>query len=168
MSRIIAISILLIGICLNANADVWRWTDANGITRFVSSSKPLYTWVDESGKVHYSDKPDHEDAVSVELVWHSIGEARAIAKSESTAAKSDAKIEARPGETDSERNEREMAEAYYCKRAKDVYDSYVKAPRLYETDSAGKRVYLDDQQMAAKLAETESAVAQLCNGTAAQ
>ena len=43
MNRLIATMILLFGICLGANADVWKWVDANGKTHFVDTMKPIYT-----------------------------------------------------------------------------------------------------------------------------
>lgn len=162
MFRHVAIAIALCGICQVASADIWMWTDAKGEVHLVNSSKPLYTWLDEFGNVHYSDTPDHEDAVSVDLVWHSTGTIEEKAGNKITTAKS-ARPAAIPGESEAERVIREQAEAYYCKRAKEIYDSYVNAPRLYETDLNGKRAYLDEKQTAAKLAETESAVAQLCH-----
>jgi hypothetical protein len=162
MFRHIAVAAVFFSICQSANADIWIWTDAKGEVHMVNSSKPLYTWLDESGNVHYSDTPDHEDAVSVELVWHSTGTAAAKDQNKNAPAKS-ARDNSHPGETEGDRVAREQAEAYYCKRAKEIYDSYLSAPRLYETDSNGDRVYLDKKQAAAKLAETESAVAKLCN-----
>ena len=72
MNRLVAVAVLLFGLSLNANADIWKWTDAHGKIHFVNTLKPIYTWV-EGGKVFFADKPGHEDAVSVELVWHSTG-----------------------------------------------------------------------------------------------
>ena len=65
--------ILAFGICGSANADVWSWIDAKGDMHFVDTIRPIYTWQDDYGKVFFSDKPDHVNAVSVELVWHSTG-----------------------------------------------------------------------------------------------
>ena len=135
MNRLIAVAVLLFGLSLNANADIWKWTDAHGKIHFVNTLKPIYTWV-EGGKVFFADKPGHEDAVSVELVWHSTG-------SDAEEAAKDAAEKAAPhekwayvGETPEERLERENAEKYYCNRAQDIYDSYLKAPRLYRTTEA--------------------------------
>ena len=162
MFRHIAVALAVFGNCQIANADIWIWTDANGEVHMVNSSRPLYTWLDESGNVHYSDTSEHEDAVSVELVWHSTDDKTDSAERKTITAKAP-DSGANPGETDAERVTREQAEAYYCKRARDIYDSYVYAPRLYDTDADGKRVYLDEQQTAAKLAETQSVVTQLCH-----
>ena len=73
MKRLLILLALTIGLALPAYADIWKWVDANGKTHFVDTKTSIYTWVGEDGKVHYADTPDHEDAVSVELVWHSPG-----------------------------------------------------------------------------------------------
>ena len=154
--------ILVIGMVLcsaTADADVWRWTDANGNIHFVESTKPIYTWTDASGESHYSDSPDHEDAVSVEFVWHSPGTLEDLRADESGSEGS-----AYPGESETERLEREQAERYYCKRATEIYDSYVNAPRLFRTNDAGEREYLDSKQAAAMIAETRERKDELCKG----
>ena len=69
MKSVFAILLLTVGIVFNADASIWKWVDSNGDTHFVDSNRPIYTWVDDYGKAHYSDKPDHEDAISVQLVW---------------------------------------------------------------------------------------------------
>ena len=134
---------LAFSLCLTANADVWKW-------------------VDENGKVHYSDKPEHESAVSVKLDWHSTSD---LSDSSSTNSQSDTSRgkEIDPNETVDERQEREMAEAYYCKQANEIYDSYANAPRLYKTNADGQREFLSDEAAAATLAESETRVSELCN-----
>ena len=73
MTRLVTIFVLTIGLSGPVIADVWKWVDSTGKTHFVDTMTPIYTWIDENGKRHYSDTPGHEDAVSVELVWHSGG-----------------------------------------------------------------------------------------------
>ncbi len=162
MKKLTAIIVLAFGLCLTANADVWKWVDAFGETHFVDTMTPIYTWVDEFGKVHYSDKPEHESAVSVEFVWHSTGHLADVNDSDGSAVGSRDK-EIDPNETVDERIEREMAEAYYCKRAREIYDSYVNAPQLYKTGADGEKVYLTDEEAEATLSETEDRVAELCD-----
>ena len=162
MKRLIVTVLLLCGFALTASADVWKWVDANGKTHFVDTNTPIYTWIDEYGKVHYADTPEHKDAVSVQLVWissDSLDEVMAKRNGEST---SDDAGYARPGETAEERAEREAAEAYYCKRATEIYDSYVNAPQLYRTNEAGEREYLSKQEGEAIIAETKAKKDQLC------
>jgi hypothetical protein len=160
MTRILTTITLLFGLCLTANADVWMWVDSLGKTHFVDTMTPIFTWVDDSGKVYYSDKPDHEDAVSVELMWHSTG---SVSDVNETDDESGSGGYAFPGETAEDRAEREKAEAYYCKRATEIYESYLNAPQLYRTGDDGKREYLGKKEAAATIAETKAKKDELCS-----
>lgn len=159
MTKILATLFLIFGFCLNASADVWRWTDPDGITHFVDTMRSIYTWRDDYGKVYFSDKPDHTNAVSVELIWHSSGTVEEAENEESTKSGSN---ELQPGETEAERDERLQAEAYYCKRATEIYDSYLNAPALYKTGDNGEKTYLSDEEAAQTIAETKERVDELC------
>jgi hypothetical protein len=160
MKQLLAIFTLLFGLCLTASADVWKWVDAAGNTHFVDTMTPIYTWVDDFGKVHYGDTPGHEDAVSVELVWVAKGSLDEVAK---TDEKSSSGGYAFPGETAEDRAEREKAEAYYCKRATEIYESYLNAPQLYRTSESGEREYLSKKDAAATIAETKAKKDELCS-----
>ena len=96
----------------------------------------------------------------MQLVWHSEGDLEADDLS-GAASKSDGGY-AYPGETAEERAERERAEDYYCKRATEIYESYVNAPQLYETDENGKRKYLSKAEAAQTIAETRKKKDELC------
>lgn len=160
--RQILLALFLLGVTSLAQADVWKWVDANGDVHFVDSRTPIYTWVDEQGDVYYSDTPDHEDAVSVRLVWVSSGSLHDVQGAEEQSEDEAGSSWALDGETPEERAERERAEAYYCKRATEIYESYVNAPRLYKTDDDGERVYLNDEEAAQTLEETRAKRDELC------
>ena len=151
MKKLLAVVVMMFGFSIAAQADVWKWVDAQGKTHFVDTDTPIYTWVDESGRVYYSDTPGHEDAVSVELVWVSKGSLDDVDGADEAGSGY-----AYPGETPEERAEREKAEAYYCKRATEIYDSYVNAPRLYKTNENGERQYLSKEEAAKTIAETRA------------
>ena len=158
MKKTILVFAALVGLCTAAHAGVWMWVDAKGETHFVDTNTPIYTWVDEQGDVHFSDKPDHEDAISVQLVWVSEGTLDDL-----QAANDDSGAGyAFPGETPEERAEREEAEAYYCKRATEIYESYANAPRLYKTNDAGEREYLSKEEAARTVAETRAQKDEFC------
>lgn len=162
VKKIFATMLLLFGVALSAHADIWKWQDAHGKIHFVNTLKPIYTWV-ESGSVFFADKPGHEDAVSVELVWHSTGTDVDEAAEEAKKTAAPHEKWAFVGETPEQRLERENAEKYYCERAQEIYDSYLKAPRLYKTNDSGVREYLSDEESAQTLAETKARVDELCN-----
>lgn len=157
MSYLRILLLLSIFLCGSASADIWKWTDAAGKTHYVATSTSIFTWV-ENGRVFYSDTPDHEDAIAVQLVWVSKGTLDDV---ESAANSSDGY--AFPGETPDERAAREESEAHYCDRAKEIYASYKNAPRLYRTDENGEREYLSKRAERAELADTKSKMDELCN-----
>lgn len=158
MRSLLAALVLVLGLVAVAHADVWSWVDASGKTHFVDTKTAIYTWVDESGDVHYSDTPDHEDAVSVVLVWVSSGTLDEVKTNKDDAGATGYL----PGETAEDRAEREKAEAYYCKRATEIYDSYVNAPRLFKTGADGEREYLSKEAAAQTIAETRAQKDDLC------
>jgi len=157
MKSLIAVLVIVFGLVSVADADVWSWVDASGKTHFVDTKTAIYTWVDESGDVHYSDTPDHEDAVAVVLVWVSSGSLDQVQANDDAGSTGYL-----PGETAEDRAEREKAEAYYCKRATEIYDSYVNAPRLYKTGADGEREFLSKEDAAKTIAETRAQKDDLC------
>jgi hypothetical protein len=159
MTRLLILLALTVGLSVPALAEVWKWVDADGKTHFVDTMTAIYTWVDENGKRHYADTPGHEDAVSVQLVWHSSGTLEDLDDSDGDDADDGY---AYPGETAEERAEREAADAYYCKRATEIFESYLNAPRLYRTNDAGEREYLSEKDAAATVAETKARMNELC------
>lgn len=156
MTKLLTIIVLTLGLSLPAVGDVWKWVDASGNSHLVDSKTAIFTWVDDIGKRHFSDTPGHEDAVSVELVWHSSGTL------EDRRETGTGKCNAYPGETAEERAEREAAEAYYCKRATEIFESYTNAPRLYRTSDTGEREYRSEKDVAATIAEIKAKMDELC------
>ncbi|NQV85812.1 MAG: DUF4124 domain-containing protein [Woeseiaceae bacterium] len=164
MSYLRLFIVLSVFCCSPAAADIWKWIDADGNTHFVSTKTAIYTWT-ESERVFYSDTPDHEDAVLVQLIWHSKG---TIIDAESTLADMESAAEssdgyAFQGETPAERQEREAAEAHHCKRVTEIYKSYENAPRLYRSNAAGEREYLSAKESKATMDETKQKVDDACN-----
>ena len=152
------ILILILFVGSSASADVWKWVDPNGNTHFVDTDKPIYVWRDSDGRVMFSDKRDHDDAVLVQLVWHAPGSLEDMKQ----AADKSEDGSAYPGETADERAEREDAEAYYCKKATEIYESYVNAPRLYRTNDAGEKEYVPEEEANRIVEETRAKMEDLC------
>ena len=152
---LLALSVL---VCGNAAADVWKWVDANGETHFVDTNKPIYTWTDDDGHVFYSDKKGHENAVLVQLIWVSSG---SLAEIEGEPQEEN-RLYAYQGETEQQRLAREDAMAHHCKRAQEIYASYLNAPKLYTTNADGEKEFLSKEATAQTIAETKLKVDELC------
>ena len=152
MKRLLIFTACLFLLPHAASADVWKWTDAMGKVHYVESDRTIFTWV-EADKVFYSDSPDHEDAVAVVLVWHSKGSVEDLQQGGSKLDVIDDVPEKTP--------EQLAAEAHYCKRVREIYDSYVNAPKLYQSKE-GQREYLDNKATEAKIAETKAKLDKHC------
>ena len=153
----IAIAILTLSLFADANADVWKWVDEFGEDHFVTSDRPIYTWLDGS-EVHFSDKPEHPDARPVELVWHSPGTLADV--EEATAAEDPNAV---PGETPEQAAARRAAEAYYCSQATEILNTYNNAPQLYRTGEDGERYYLTVAEEAEAVAEAQAGIDEFCH-----
>ena len=158
----VLLTVLLSFVAAPVCADVWRWVDANGATHFVDSDQAIYTWRDNYGKVHYSDKPDHEDAIRVQLFWHSKGTLADVDKASTAPAKPTSGY-AYPGETAEERAQREAVVARNCDRANEILRSYENAPKLYRTDESGNRHILTDAEHEAELRDAREKTRFLCS-----
>ena len=134
---------LVFGLSLTANADIWKW-------------------VDEQGNVHYGDTPGRDYAVKAERVSYTRGKRSASTSGDSQSVTSRGN-DVDSDDTPDEIRSGEDAQAYYCKQARDIYQSYIGAPRLYRTSDDGQREYLSDEEAAAALATAEAAVEEWCN-----
>ncbi len=159
MKSFLLIMLLTLGFACDAGASVWKWVDADGRTHFVDSNRPIFTWIDKYRKIHYSDKPDHEDAISVQLVFVSSGAVDDVNGEDEPRQDGG---NARPGESDENRMAREAAEEYYCKRASEIYAAYINAPQLYRTNDDGEREFLSDEEAAAMVDETKGKLDTYC------
>ncbi len=151
------VAICLLGLCIAAPsyADIWKWVDTHGDVHFVDSKTPIYTWTDEQGRVFYSDTPDHEAAVSVELIWVSTGTL------DEPSSIDPEPIPITGGRIFAEETEEEIAaraqvRKEFCEKATQVYDLYIKAPRLYKSDDNGKKTYLSEKEAERIIAETKA------------
>lgn len=152
---LIVACLLGLSLAAPARADIWKWVDAHGDIHFVDSKTPIYTWTDEQGRVFYSDTPDHDTAVSVELVWVSGGTLDELDSAEPEPIPiTGGRIFT--GESDEEIAARAQARKEFCDKATAVYDSYIKAPRLYKTDDNGKKTYLSAREARRIIAETKA------------
>lgn len=153
MTRNILISLaLLLALTSAAHADVWRWVDAEGNTHYVDSNRAIWTWSDDQGKSFYSDKPDHENAIRVQLVWHSNGTLDDMTSADEPA-----------DEPADESAQRDAVVAHNCKRANEILESYENAPALYRTDENGKRHVLTEKEYAAEIAAAKEKTRFLCS-----
>lgn len=128
----------------------------------------VYQWTDAQGRVHFSDRPNHEAAQQIELP-----KSRSASPSQSIpvdrqqtrqrmleiyeqerAEKREAAAKAKQ-----EREERKRR----CLDARIDYENYSNAGSIYKYGEEGERTYLDEQQRRAYLDRLRAKVEEYCN-----
>lgn len=126
----------------------------------------LYKWTDGEGKVHYSDQPPSSAAHTVNRT--ATGQSAITREAQKALDEKDeayrkrkkAADEAR-AKTDAEA-EQARIKRENCDKARKNLDVLRTTPRVYSTNPAGQRVYMDDDARADALASSQKAISENC------
>ena len=126
----------------------------------------LYKWTDGQGKVHYSDQPP---TVKAQVIKNSAaGQADTTAQATQSLDAKDQAYQKRRKEAEDARAkaEKEAEQARVqrenCAKARSNLSTLQNNPRVYSTDAAGQRTYMDDSARARELASSQKAVSDFC------
>lgn len=125
----------------------------------------VYRWVDEDGKVHFSDTPPNEDAERLPIETRPTDLESVLEKRIERRHHLDEldKDRAHEAETESERAAYAARRAESCRQARERVASIESARRLSRVDEDGNRIQYDDEQRARALAEARRQVADWCD-----
>lgn len=132
-----------------------------------SACADLYKWVDGQGKVHYSDQPPTVDARTIKS--SSPAEAATTTEATQSLNAQEQEYQKRRKEADEARDkaEKEAEKARIkrenCDKARNNLSSLQNKPRVYTTNAAGQRVYMDEGARASALASSQKAVSEYCD-----
>jgi hypothetical protein len=130
----------------------------------------VYKWTDEDGNVHFGDRPTGEPSEERLKVSYNRTDAEALdLRVQSEREVADSLQESRAAAIEEKRvaeEERLAAEENQarCESSRAKLNAKRTAQRLYRTDEAGERVFLDDAQRAESIAKSESAITENCGG----
>lgn len=123
----------------------------------------LYKWTDAQGKVHYTDQPP---TVSAQTIKNSAtGQAGTTTQAtQSLNAQEQAYQKRRKEAEDARAKEAEQSRIARenCDKARKNLDALNKSSRVYTTNAAGQRTYMDDAARAGALANSQKAVSEFC------
>ena len=137
-----------------------------------ADDRNVYRWTDAEGNVHYSDRPQSEEATPTGITSKATDPARvadARAKligpapdsptgtADGASADADASADAEEDPSD-----RAARFAENCRRAQSALQSIVNARRLYIPTDDGSRRYLDQDETAARRAKAQADVQEWC------
>lgn len=127
----------------------------------------VYKWKDNSGAVHFSDKPPATEAEKLDIVTTATEPEQLTARVDSPA---DDETDATEQQDDAIQAERDRVEqqrqqqiAENCSRARNALDSLLSATRVYEPLPGGGRRYLEQDEVDQRKADAERDVDEWCN-----
>jgi hypothetical protein len=148
MSRILAITAILLGVASAAQADVYRWTNPDGTVQYSDRWRPGAVLV-KTDKARPSPSPPASDTA---------GETPAPAAGqradEVVAAQRDLSVV---------KQDVAKSKAELCKKATDAYQQAVQSRRLYKDGPNGAREYLSDPDADAYRLQMFNARKQACD-----
>ena len=126
----------------------------------------LYKWTDSQGKVHYSDQPPTTNAQTIKSA--TTGQAETTTQATQSLDAKDQAYQKRRKEAEEARAkaEKEAEQARIqrenCAKARSNLSTLQNTPRVYSTNAAGQRTYMDDAARASALANSQKAVSDFC------
>lgn len=134
----------------------------------VHAHAELYKWTDVQGKVQYTDQPP---TLNSQTLKHSnAGQAETTSKATQSLDAKDQAFQKRSKEAKDARDKAEK-EAEQARIARENCDKARKnlstlqnasTPRIYTTNAAGQRIYMDDSARASALANSQKSVSDFC------
>ncbi|HQT71091.1 MAG TPA: DUF4124 domain-containing protein [Thiobacillus sp.] len=134
----------------------------------VHAHAELYKWTDGQGKVQYTDHPPTLNSQT--LKYGNAGQAETTSKATQSLDAKDQAFQKRNKEArdahDKAEKEAEQARiaSENCDKARKNLSTLQNAntPRIYTTNSAGQRIYMDDSARASALANSQKNVSDFC------
>lgn len=122
----------------------------------------VYKWTDETGRVHYSDKPPETAAEKLKIVTHRTDPAQLTARLNQNEARPEI-IVADESERKRLESEQKARRVENCGRAKKAFDSLMSATRVYEPLPGGERRYLEQNEIDKRKSDAQADVDKWCN-----
>ena len=126
----------------------------------------LYKWTDAKGEVHYSDQPPTVNAQTVKNPAAGQAETTSQATQSLNAKEQDYQKRRKEAEEAKAKADKEAEQALVqrenCAKARANLSTLQNTPRVYTTNAAGQRTYMDDAARANALATSQKAVSDFC------
>ena len=126
----------------------------------------LYKWTDSQGKIHYSDQPP---TVKTQTIKNpSAGQDETTSEAKKSLDARDQEFLKRKKDTEEARKkaeaeaEKERVQRENCAKARNNLSVLQNTPRVYTTNAAGQRVYMDEAARANSLAGSQKAISEFC------
>lgn len=133
----------------------------------VATNAQIYKWVDENGKIQYTDQPPPPGASQKEQRLNIKPTARSTSETDKTKSLAEERLEfdkrrqqKKEEETKQQANAEENKKK--CIEAQTRLRMYTDSPRLTVPDGSGGIVYVDDETRQQRINEANKAIAEFC------
>lgn len=130
-----------------------------------ASAQTMYKWVDEKGVTHFSEYPPpdgNKNARKIEV--KPIPSDRAASDNWRQREQESKQLRARKGaEEEGARKQEEAQRAQACRAAQRKADTMKNYARVFRLDEKGERVYYEEKEREAALADAQRDMAKYCN-----
>ena len=130
----------------------------------ISATAGVYKWTDETGRVHYSDKPPKTAAEELDIVTRRTDPEQLTARLRQDEPRQET-IVADQSEQARLEEERRVRREENCDRARQAMASLMSATRVYEPLPNGERRYLEQDEVDKRKADAQADVDEWCNNS---
>jgi hypothetical protein len=138
------------------DAQIYKWKDENGVTRYSDTPPNANLKIDKIGKDKPAALPAEKEASPAQR-----GEGKIDAEEEA------ARLRARNAEIEKKNKEEKEAQAKIkaenCRAAKADYETFAQGGRIYQMNEKGEREYFDDAGLNERKAKAQADMQQYCN-----
>ena len=133
-----------------------------------SARADVYKYIDEKGRVQYTDKPQTLPAERLNVQSRRSDTVEVTKREEDERKRTDSENKAKQ-QTQSQTSQQQRAtelsdadKADRCAKARERYDKYMTSRRLYEPGENGERRYLSSEEIDAARASAKTAMDEFC------
>lgn len=114
-----------------------------------NSSAEIYTWTDKDGKVHFSDKPIHDEKVTTIKPKENNNISKSVSNNSQWQADYNKSKQAKAEQADKNAKQAQKNKGY-CNQLKSELALYQQGGRIYLMSPEGERKYQSEQELTAQ------------------
>lgn len=165
-----SICMVALAIPMLANAEIYKWKDKNGVTRYSDMPPPTNVKSDTLGKREATKTtPDTAPAKENEQLKSRVegkaeneGQFEEVVDPEEDAARVRALNEDNAKKKMAQEKEQAKRDAQNCKAAKANYATFAQGGRVYLINENGEREYFDTEALKGRKAKAQSEIKKFC------
>jgi Skp family chaperone for outer membrane proteins len=156
--HLVLVMLALSATAMSSHAEIYKWKDKNGATRYSDTPPPSNIKQEAIGKKKAIEPTGQAPLAPVAAKE---GKKEEMSKEDEAAKKRQAEAEA-DKKAKQEKEKQELAQAENCKLARANLATFKNGGRITKTDENGERIYLDDKDIEKGKVQAQEDVNKYC------